>query len=427
MTESEHLSQAVASIRRAQPTEKRLKESEGSPLPPDQVVSSRLRLLAIGTDASLVRPAAEAVGDAHQRQLKYARILDQYRMVVRTLGGDRHAVVHASNLLVHPSASRTRAAFPHDAYLIGGALQRRLGFDLISTEDPMLCGLAGALLRARFDLPLSVQIAGDMIDNPYWLRERRANPSLNTIGRWLVRSADSVRVVSERERAKLIRLGVAPERVSNLGWITDFRRFDEIDPREAHELRAELLGPAGTVLLLFVGRLVLQKDIPTLIQSMAAVAASRPDARLAIAGDGPERAQAERLVDQLGIREVVHFLGVVPYPDVPRYFAAADLFLLPSRYEGNARVLAEAGAAGTPSVTTDVSGADDTVIEGESGAIVPIERPDLFAARVLSLLEDEERLRAMGERAREHVRGLYDERVLLPAFVDFWTRTARRR
>jgi glycosyltransferase involved in cell wall biosynthesis len=78
-------------------------------------------------------------------------------------------------------------------------------------------------------------------------------------------------------------------------------------------------------------------------------------------------------------------------------------------------------------VTTDVSGAHDTVIEGETGAIVPVERPDLFAERTLALLADAERLTAMGVRAREHVRGLYDEQVLLPAFVEFWTRTAQRR
>jgi glycosyltransferase involved in cell wall biosynthesis len=348
-------------------------------------------------------------------------------MVVRTLGGHRRAIRHADNFLVHPSASRSRSAFPHDAYLVGGALHRRLDFDLVSTEDPMLCGLTGALLRARFGLPLSVQIAGDMIDNPYWLRERRINPVLNRIGRWLVRSADSVRVVGERERVKLVRLGVAPERIGNLGWIADFQRFDDLDPADCQALRAELLGESGKILLLFVGRLVLQKDIPTLIRAMATIAGSRPDARLVIAGDGPERPLAERLVDELGIRDVVRFLGVVPYPEVPRYFAAADLFLLPSRYEGNARVLAEAGAAGTPAVTTDVSGAHDTVIEGESGAIVPVERPDLFAERVLALLEDPARLQAMGARAREHVRGLYDERVLLPAFADFWTKTAARR
>ncbi|MCC7367386.1 MAG: glycosyltransferase family 4 protein [Chloroflexi bacterium] len=386
-----------------------------------------LRVLAIGTDPSLLQPADVAFGDAHQRQLQYASILDQYRMIVRSIGGSRRAIPHGGSFVVHPSASRNRAAFTHDAYLIGSALHRRFGFDLVSTEDPMLCGLAGTLLRARLGLPLSVQIAGDMIDNPYWLRERRINPALNRIGRWLVRAADSVRVVSERERAKMVRLGVAPEKVSNLGWIADFRRFDAVDAVAARQLRTDLLGVDGTELLLFVGRLVLQKDIPTLIRSMATVAAHRPGARLVIAGDGPERPIAERMVDDFGIRRAVRFLGIVPYPDVPRHFAAADLFVLPSRYEGNARVLAEAGAAGVPSVTTDVSGAHDTVLQGETGTIVPVERPDLFAERVLALLERAGELPAMGARAREHVRGLYDAQTLLPAFDQFWRQTAARR
>ncbi|MDP8922743.1 MAG: glycosyltransferase family 4 protein [Chloroflexota bacterium] len=420
-------------------------DGEVPALPRDQVDPSTLRLLAIGTDASLVRPSGVAFGDAHQRQFKYAGILGAYHMIVRTLGGDRRPIVHsapvvtadrsgvarlagrprgAGRFVVHPSASRGRGAFPHDAYLLGAALQRRIGFDLVSTEDPLLCGLAGAALRARFNLPLSVQIAGDMLDNPYWLRERRINPGLNALGKWLVRRADSVRVVSERERAKLLGYGVPPERVANIGWITDFSRFDDLDGRA---LRERLLGPRGRVLLLFVGRLVLQKDLPTLIQAMALVARERPDARLAIAGDGPERAPAERLVDALGIRDAVRFLGRVDYPNVPEYYAASDLFLLPSRYEGNARVLAEAAAAGRAAVTTDVSGARDTILEGETGRVVPVERPDLFAERVLELIADPVHLAEMGERARAHIRALYAEEKLLAQFASFWSETAARR
>jgi 1,2-diacylglycerol 3-alpha-glucosyltransferase len=379
-------------------------------------------LLAIGTDPTLVRSADAVMGDAHQRQLRYARILDTYRMIVRTQGGDRRAIVHSTDFIVHPSASHSRASFPHDAYLVGGALHRRVGFDLVSTEDPMLCGLAGAVLRARFGIPLSVQIAGDMLDNPYWLRERRINPGLNRLGKWLVRHADSVRVVSERERAKMVSLGVAPERVSNLGWIADFDRFDGVDGRA---LRDDLLGADGKVLLLFIGRLVLQKDIPTLIRAMASVVGARPGVRLAIAGDGPERPMAERLASELGVAHAIRFLGMVPWVEVPRYLAACDAMLLPSRYEGNARVLAEAAAAGKPVVTTDVSGASDTVIPGETGYVVPVERPDLFAAAVQELLAHPDRMPAMGQRASEHVRALYHESVLLPAFTDFWTRTAR--
>ena len=133
---------------------------------------------------------------------------------------------------------------------------------------------------------------------------------------------------------------------------------------------------------------------------------------------------AERLAHQLGVANAIRFLGMVPWAEIPRYLAASDAMLLPSRYEGNARVLAEAAAAGKPVVTTDVSGASDTVIPGETGYVVSVERPDLFAAAILELLSDRERMPAMGLRAREHVRALYHESALLPAFADFWARTA---
>ncbi len=386
----------------------------------DSLPSTALHLLAVGTDPSLVRPAAGAFGDAHQRQLKYATILHEYRMVVRTLGGDREPVSHAPNFAVYPSASRSRGLFPRDAVRIGAALHRRLRFHVVSTEDPMLCGLAGYVLGHRFGRPFSAQIAGDMLDNPFWLRERRINPALNVLGRWLVRRADSVRVVSERERAKLVALGVSPARVRNIGWITDFARFDGLD---GAALRGSLLEGARS-LLLFAGRLVPQKDLGTLLRAVAIVARERDDTRLVIAGDGPDRADAERLTDRLGIRRRVTFLGTVPYPNLPVHYAASDLVLLPSRYEGNARVLAEAGAAGRAVVTTDVSGAHDTVLEGQTGHVVPVERPDLIAARTLELLADSTRLAEMGARARVHVRVLYDQTKLLAAFAELWAATA---
>ena len=67
------------------------------------VSSKPVRLLAIGTDAALAQPASEAFGDAHQRQLKYASILQRYDMVVRTLGGKRRVLSPAANFSIHTS------------------------------------------------------------------------------------------------------------------------------------------------------------------------------------------------------------------------------------------------------------------------------------------------------------------------------------
>jgi glycosyltransferase involved in cell wall biosynthesis len=382
------------------------------------------RLLAIGTDADLARPLERALGDALQRQLKYASILTDYQMIVRTIGGQPYQLRPAPNFGILASGSRHRATFPFDAFRLGLRLHKHTPFDLVSTEDAMLCGLAGLLLKYRLGLPLSVQFAGDMLDNPYWLADRRLNPALNLLGKWLVRRADSARVVSSTERDKLIRLGVSPERIWNVGWMADFSPFLLADGRA---LRAELLGQRFDRLILFVGRLVKQKDLPTLLRAAARVRRERSRTRFVLVGGGEEAESARRLAAQLELGDGLLFSGPVPHDGVAAYYAACDLFALPSRYEGNARVLAEAGAAGRPAVTSEVSGARDTVVDGETGFIVPVGRPDLLAERLLELLADPDRAAAMGAQARQHVLSLYADDRLLAGFRELWSYTAGQR
>ena len=382
-----------------------------------------LRALAIGTDADLAKPSSGAVGDAHQRQLKYASILADYHLVVRTVGGRRFSRCWGAGFTAHATASPNRATFPVDAFRLGARLHRRYRFDLVSTEDPMLCGLAGYLLKRRFGLPLSVQLAGDMLDNPYWLADRPINRLLNVLGKCLVRRADTVRVVSNSERVKLVRLGVPPDRIWNLGWMSDFSRFLAADGRA---LREELLAGRYAQLVLFVGRLVKQKDLPTLLRAAALVHRERPGVRFVLVGGGREGRRAHRLAGELQLGDALLMTGPVAHESVPAYYAACDVFALPSRYEGNARVLAEAAAAAKPLVTTDVSGARDTVLEGETGRIIPVGQPYELAARLLEMLADPDGSIEMGRRAREHVLRLYSDDCLLAGFRELWRATAAR-
>jgi 1,2-diacylglycerol 3-alpha-glucosyltransferase len=110
--------------------------------------------------------------------------------------------------------------------------------------------------------------------------------------------------------------------------------------------------------------------------------------------------------------------------EVPAYLAAANVLALTTVYEGNARVLAEAAAAGRPVVTADVSGSLDTVLNGESGYVVPVRDPHAFADRLARLLNDPALAERMGTRARVHVLERYDERRLLQQFQELWTLTA---
>src|SRR5262249_47654680 len=103
--------------------------------PPHHHDGPLMHVLAIGTDPDLARPPELALGDALQRQLKYASILDDYQMIVRTVGGRPFRLRPAPNFGILASGSRHRATFPFDAFAQGLRLDRQHRFDLVSTED----------------------------------------------------------------------------------------------------------------------------------------------------------------------------------------------------------------------------------------------------------------------------------------------------
>jgi glycosyltransferase involved in cell wall biosynthesis len=384
-------------------------------------VASAVRLLAVGTDWALAQPPSQAFGDAHQRQLKYASILERYDMILRTLGGRRQVIEAASNFSIHTSASRSRGSYPIDAAQLGWRIGRQAASNVVSTEDPFLCGLAGYLIAQRLHVPLSLQFAGDMIDNPMWMSERPLNRWLNPLGKWLIRRASSFRVVSTRERQKLIDLGVEPERVLNIGWITDFERFLTAD---GDAIRARWLNGRFKQLVVFMGRLVPQKDLFTLVEAAKILTRSHPAARFLLVGRGHLEPQLRETIEAYGLSDRVILPGAAAYDEVPGYLAAADVLALTTVYEGNARVLAEAAAVGRPAVTADVSGSRDTVLDGESGYVVPVRDSRAFADRLGRLLDDPALARRMGERARQHVLEQYDEQRLLQRFQALWELTA---
>jgi phosphatidylinositol alpha-1,6-mannosyltransferase len=294
--------------------------------------------------------------------------------------------------------------------------------DVVSTQDPFITGLVGYLIARRFRLPLSLQFAGDMVDNPFWIREKPVYRLLNRLAHWLIRRADTFRVVSTSEQEKLIRLGIPPDRIWNLGSITDFPRFLKAN---GSLVRVRYLDGRYRRLVLFVGRLVPSKDLLTLLRAVPLVLEDHPRTLFLLVGDGPLGRALRDRVKQARLSDSVHFAGAVPYEQIPDYFAACDVFVLPSVYEGNARVLAEAAAAARPTVCTDVSGARDTIVDGKTGFIVPVGDHEALAGRLSTLLGDPELATRMGQQARQHILRLYDPERLLAGFRELWETTAR--
>ena len=173
----------------------------------------------------------------------------------------------------------------------------------------------------------------------------------------------------------------------------DVARFVDAEPAD--------LGPGGK--LLFVGRLDVRKGFPVAVAAFARLAVERPDARLFVVGEGEQRSALAAF--PASVRDRVRMLGSVPNDQLPRYHAAADVFLAPSLGgESFGIVLVEAMAAGLPVVASRIAGYDEVVTDGVEGFLVAPGDEVALAAAAGRLLDDVELARRMGDTGREHSR-----------------------
>jgi glycosyltransferase involved in cell wall biosynthesis len=157
--------------------------------------------------------------------------------------------------------------------------------------------------------------------------------------------------------------------------------------------------PEGIPLIFAAGSLEHRKGIDILLHALARL--KDPVPMTVVAGDGPLRPILESLAAELGIAASVHFLGF--RPDLPRIMAAADLFVLSSRWEGCPMVVLEAMALGRPIVATAVGGVPELLVDGESGRLVPPESPEALSQAIQEILVDPDGLLDMGSRARQRL------------------------
>ena len=208
--------------------------------------------------------------------------------------------------------------------------------------------------------------------------------------------------VSREDRRRMIEVErIAPEDVTFVA-----NGIDAVPPGDGERVRRELGVPEGAPLLGAVAVLREQKGLDVLVRAMAEVLREIPEARLAVAGEGPERASLEALAAELGIAPCVMLLG--NRSDVPDLLAAFDVAVSASWFEGSPLAAMEYMDAGLPIVATRVGGMPDLIDDGVHGRLVEAGDSDGLAAAVVDLLRDPERARAMGERARERRRAEFD-------------------
>lgn len=192
----------------------------------------------------------------------------------------------------------------------------------------------------------------------------------------------------------------------------DLARFTAVDAERIRAVRTRLLGTNASGLILNVGKLRYYKGLDTLIRALPQL----NGVRAAIVGSGPMQAEWRALAASLNVADRVTFVGDVPDDELPVYFRAADLFVLPAnaRAEAFGTVLVEAMAAGLPCVTTEVgTGTSWVVQDGITGRVVPPRDPAALARAIDALLGDAEGRRQMGQAAAARARAEFDQAVMI--------------
>ncbi|HEX8376114.1 MAG TPA: glycosyltransferase, partial [Geminicoccaceae bacterium] len=206
---------------------------------------------------------------------------------------------------------------------------------------------------------------------------------------------DRLVCVSAGARATYLAAGAPPSKVAVIR--------NGVTPRPATRARAEIRAALGLAddepAILTVARLSPQKDHRTLLAAIPAILAREPRARFLWVGAGPLEARLRWAVRAAGLGRSVRMLGA--RDDVTDLLAAADLFVLPSRFEGLPLVLIEAMAAGLPVVATRVCGTDEVVDHGRTGLLARSRDPDDLARAVSAVLASPARGAALGAAGRE--------------------------
>ncbi len=171
------------------------------------------------------------------------------------------------------------------------------------------------------------------------------------------------------------------------------------------------------------GRLEREKGHVYLLEAMARVKESFPEAALVLLGDGSLRDRLYRAGCALGLGTNLFFPGFVPNPY--GVLASADLVAMPSLIEGMPMALLEAMALGKPVVASEVWGIPEVVADGETGMLVPAANPEALALALLRLLEDGELRRRMGARAKTFVSTMYNHRRMTRLTLRAYQKTLR--
>src|SRR5215210_7940631 len=265
------------------------------------------------------------------------------------------------------------------------AVGREQPADVIHAHWAIPTGPAAVSAARRLGLPSVITMhGGDVYVNPEQGYDFPTRWYVRPALRWTLRKADALTAITEDCRQHALRAGAPDGSMFLVFNGTDLRRFSPTPAGTAVNPRF------GPTMIFACRQLFPRKGIRFLIEAAAQLKPRFPDLKVVVAGDGFERPELARLAADLGIAQDVTFLGWVPNTDLPPYYRAAAVSVIPSLEEGFGIPAAEAMGCEVAVVASDAGGLPEVVEDGVTGLVVPRGDSKALAKAIASLLANPE-------------------------------------
>lgn len=301
--------------------------------------------------------------------------------------------------------------------------KKEIKYDLVHAHY-WLSGMAGKLLKDAWEIPMiqMFHTLGKMKLQFGRTPEEKEGEYRLKGENFVLDTADLIVAATQAEQSQLQNLyGLDREKIAVIPPGVNTHHFYPIPPDEAKE--AIGISPKDRMAL-FVGRIEPLKGVDTLIRAMSIVKRNCrsficPHYLIIIGGDpdgdhetlSGEMARLQALAKDLGLDEIVIFLGKRGQNTLPYYYSAAEVVVMPSHYESFGMVALEAMACGTPVIASRVGGLAHLIKDGETGYFVPAQDPEKLAEKLQSLFVDHDLRAEFGAQAAAYAKGFSWEKI----------------
>ncbi|OGF65140.1 MAG: hypothetical protein A2Y62_21325 [Candidatus Fischerbacteria bacterium RBG_13_37_8] len=383
-----------------------------------------IHVLSLSYAQELFLEKEQALGDTLIRSIAYSEQIASYTIIIHTLRKNRFTPKHlAPDFLILPSNGRSRFHSLLKMYAMADKICSQHPITLIQSQEPVFTGLLSLILKRKHAIPVNVLLYGGNVYDPLWKKQRLLNSISSLLGKYVLNHADSIQVEGTLIKQSLISHAMPASKIFVKPMVP--HNLEIFSKAAGSGVREQLLQNKFEHIILFVGRLIKEKNLAHFLEVFKIVLQTHPATLLVIIGDGDQATALQKLAHRLFINKNITWFPHVAHDTLPHYYKAADIFTLFSVSEGFPRVLMEAAAAGIPIVCSRISGSTDAVDDGQTGFIIPINNMRECADKIILLLNDSSLRAKMGNAAPLFIKHIGSFQDNIKKQIDIWQQISK--